>query len=165
MNITISNFHQKCPIMTSLVFSPKLLLAQYFSKMKLLVWQSIWRYALAISCLQIKAILQYESPTYKSDTLRVKAVIVNPTKYWVYPRLKKWDYKNKKVEINPTEFSGNDNSNSRSGMTGPKFGHQTNRPRFAICNIRRSDRANISGDPCQVLINSNIERYHHHIAL
>ena len=55
---------------------------------------------------------QYESPSYKSDTLRVKAVLVNPTKYWVYPRLKKWNYKNKKVEINPTEFSGNDNSNS-----------------------------------------------------
>ena len=34
------------------------------------------------------------------------------TWYWVYPRLKKWDYKNKKVEVNPTEFSGNDNSNS-----------------------------------------------------
>lgn len=56
--------------------------------------------------------MEYESPSYKSDTLRVKAVLVNPTKYWVYPRLKKWNYKNKKVEINPTEFSGNDNSNS-----------------------------------------------------
>ena len=37
---------------------------------------------------------------------------MNPTGYWVYPRLKKWNYKNKEVEVNPTEFSGNDNSNS-----------------------------------------------------
>ena len=65
----------------------------------------------AADCCYNKS-FQYESPTYKSDTLRVKAVIVNPTQYWVYPRLKKWDYKKKEVEINPTEFSGNDNSNS-----------------------------------------------------
>ena len=36
-------------------------------------------------------IKHYISPQKKSDSIRVKSVLVNPTQYWAYPSLIKYD--------------------------------------------------------------------------
>ena len=47
----------------------------------------------------------YSSTIEKSESLRIKTTIINPTAYKVYPRLVRWDYKNK--ETQDEDFSGN----------------------------------------------------------
>ena len=63
-------------------------------------------------------LLRYESPQVKSSNSRVKTVLVNPTKYWIYPTLVKYQY-GEEVDY---EFSGNsdelNNTFAKKGSNG-----------------------------------------------
>ena len=37
----------------------------------------------------------------------MKSVIINPTKYWIVPKLQSWDYKDDKAKPIDTDFNGN----------------------------------------------------------
>ena len=49
--------------------------------------------------------LQYNSPQEKSDSIKVKSVIVNPSKYFIVPRLRYWKYSDDEAE--DIDFNGN----------------------------------------------------------
>jgi len=55
--------------------------------------------------------MEYHSSYAKSDSIRVKSIIVNPSRYWVRPRLIQFDYKEGAQKDTP--ISGNDQDRGR----------------------------------------------------
>lgn len=62
------------------------------------------------------AVMKYVSPYDKSDKIRVKTVIVNPTKYFARPYLTRYNYKDNVEEHE--EFSGNAREENRTVVDG-----------------------------------------------
>ena len=58
---------------------------------------------------------EYSSPTDKSDSLRAKSVLINPTSYWIYPRLVKIEENGQEIKV---DFSGNDNRHNWTVVSG-----------------------------------------------
>ena len=62
-----------------------------------------------------KGYFEYFSPTSKSDSLRAKSVLINPTSYWIYPRLVKIEDDGQEIRV---DFSGNDARHNWTVVSG-----------------------------------------------
>ena len=88
---------------------------------------------------------EYSSPTDKSDSLRAKSVLINPTSYWIYPRLVKIEENGQEIKV---DFSGNDNRHNWTVVSGKGsiLVRDSENKKFSFCDSNKKDFSALTND-------------------